>query len=265
MISSLLGWLSDPTHWSGPEGIPTRIVEHLAYTALTVLLAALIAIPLGLWIGHTGKGKVAVVNLLNGARSIPTLGLLFLAIILLGPRLQGDAAFLVPVVLVLVVLAIPPILASTYSGVEQVDPAARDAAKGMGMTGAQVLRQVEVPCAMPLIMSGLRSATMQVIATATIAATVSIGGLGRYLIDGQAARDYAQMAGGGILVALLALAVDLVLTLVQRLVVSRGLTGATTSRRDRAGRGGIRPSDPSEGTTSVATSTTTDRTTAPAA
>ncbi|WP_289032866.1 ABC transporter permease, partial [uncultured Arsenicicoccus sp.] len=154
----------------------------------------------------------------------------------------------------------PPILAGTYSGVEQVDPAA----KGMGMTGAQVLRQVEVPCAMPLIMSGLRSATMQVIATATIAATVSIGGLGRYLIDGQAARDYAQMAGGGILVALLALAVDLLLTLVQRLVVSRGLTGATTSRRERARRGGIQSSDPTS-THGAGSTTTPDRTPASAA
>ncbi|WP_409484452.1 ABC transporter permease [Arsenicicoccus dermatophilus] len=231
MISSLLHWLSDPASWSGPEGIPTRVVEHLACTALTVTLAALIAVPAGLWVGHTGRGKRVVVNLLNGARSIPTLGLLFLAILLLGPHLSGDAAFLVPVVLVLVVLAVPPILAGTVSGVEQVDPAARDAAKGMGMTGLQVLRQVEIPCAMPLLVSGLRSATMQVIATATVAATVSIGGLGRYLIDGQAAHDYARMAGGGVLVAVLALVVDLLLGLVQRLVVSRGLTGGTGPRR----------------------------------
>ncbi|AKT50558.1 ABC transporter permease [Arsenicicoccus sp. oral taxon 190] len=262
MIASLLQWLSDPASWSGPAGIPTRLLEHLLYTAVTVLLAAVIAIPVGFWIGHTGKGRIVVVNLLNGARSIPTLGLLFLAIILLGPRLHGDAAFLVPVVLVLVVLAIPPVLAGAYSGIEQVDPAARDAARGMGMTGSQVLRQVEIPCAMPLVMSGLRSATMQVIATATIAATVSIGGLGRYLIDGQAARDYAQMAGGGILVAALALLVDLLLAAAQRLVVSPGLSGAA-GRPGRRSRRGIRTTDPTAPEPDE--SSTPDRTTAPAA
>ena len=133
------------------------------------------------------------------------------------------------------VLAIPPILAGAYAGVEQVDAAARDAARGMGMRGGEVLRKVEIPCAMPLIASGLRSATLQVVATATLAATVGLGGLGRFLIDGLSVRDYGQMAGGAILVAALALLVDLVAATLQRVVVSPGLTGKT-GRRDNAVR-----------------------------
>ncbi len=225
-------WLTSPASWAGPDGIGARLLEHLGYSAVTLLIAALIGIPLGLYVGHTGKGRVLVVNLVNGMRSVPTLGLLFAAILLLGPRLPGDWAFLAPAIGVLVVLAVPPIVAGAYAGVDEVDPAARDAARGMGMTGAQVLAQVEVPGAMPLLFSGIRSAALQVIATATIAATVSIGGLGRFLIDGQALRNFAMMGGGAILVGLLALAVDGVFALAQRLIVSPGLlaSGARTQR-----------------------------------
>ena len=164
-----------------------------------------------------------MVQLVNAMRAMPTLGLLFVAILLLGPYLRGESAFLVPSIGVLVLLAVPPILAGTYTGVDEVDPAARDAARGMGMTGVQVLWRVELPNALPLLFGGLRSSAMQVIATATLAATVSVGGLGRYLIDGQAFRDFAMMGGGAILVALLALAVDLVFVLAQRLLISPGL------------------------------------------
>jgi osmoprotectant transport system permease protein len=131
----------------------------------------------------------------------------------------------IPSVIVLVLLAVPPILSGTYSGIQGVDPAARDAANGMGMRGSEVLRKVEIPCSLPLMLSGIRSATLQVIATATIAASISLGGLGRYLIDGLSVSDYAEMASGAILVALLALVMDGVLALVQRTAVSPGLTG----------------------------------------
>ena len=225
MIGRIFAWLADGAHWQGSDGILTRLIEHLLYSLTAVVIAALIAIPLGLFIGHTGRGRFLVVNLTGAARAIPSLGLLFLAVLWLGPKFSGDIAFLAPAGLVLVVLAIPPILSGAYAGVEGVDPQARDAAKGMGMRGTEVLRQVEVPCALPLIMSGIRSATLQVIATATIAAVVGLGGLGRFLIDGLAVRDTPQTASGAVLVALLALAVDLVLALVQRSVVSRGLTG----------------------------------------
>jgi osmoprotectant transport system permease protein len=231
VMNDILTWLTDSAHWSGDDGIPQRLLEHLAYSAAAVLIAAAIAIPLGLFIGHTGRGRFAVVTAAGAARAIPSLGLLFIAVLILGPRLTGDAAFLVPCVIVLVVLAIPPILAGAYSGVEEVDPATRDAAKGMGMRGMEVLTQVELPCALPLIFSGLRSGTLQVVATATIAATAGLGGLGRFLIDGLAVRDFAQMAGGAVLVALLALVVDLGFAIVQRYAVSPGLTGRTRVRR----------------------------------
>lgn len=227
MIALVGQWLTDPANWSGDRGIWAQLLAHLQYSLIALLLAALVAIPLGLWIGHTGKGRIVVVNLAGGFRAIPSLGVLFIAVLLLLPRLSGEAAFTVPSILVLFILAIPPILSGTYSGVEQVDPAARDAARGMGMTGVQVLRRVEIPCALPLIFSGLRSGMLQIIATATIAAVVGLGGLGRFLIDGQATQDYAEMAGGALLVAALALSVDFVLGLVQRLVVSRGLTTST--------------------------------------
>ncbi len=225
MINRILSWLADGAHWQGEDGILRRVSEHMEYSLAAVLIAALIAIPLGLYIGHTGRARFLVVNAVGAARAVPSLGLLFLAVLWLGPRLSGDIAFLAPTGLVLVVLAMPPILAGAYAGVEAVEPAVRDAAKGMGMRGPEVLRHVELPCAMPLIVSGIRSAMLQVIATSTIAAVVGLGGLGRLLIDGLAVRDTPQTASGAVLVATLALIVDMVLSLVQRSVVSRGLTG----------------------------------------
>lgn len=216
-------WLTSGGSWAGTDGIWHRLVQHLEYSGSSLLIAAVIAIPVGLWIGHTGRGRVLVVGLANGVRSIPTLGLLFIVLLLLAPHITSGDAFLIPSIAVLVVLAIPPLLAGAYAGVEQVDPAARDAARGMGLTPWQVLWQIEVPCAMPLMFGGIRSAALQVVATATIAATVSVGGLGRFLIDGLAYRDYSMMAGGALLVGLLAIAVDAVLAGVQRLVVSPGL------------------------------------------
>jgi osmoprotectant transport system permease protein len=143
----------------------------------------------------------------------------------LGPKIASSLAYVIPSVIVLVLLAVPPILSGTYAGIQGVDPAARDAAQGMGMRGGEVLRKVELPCALPLLLSGIRGATLQVIATATIAASISLGGLGRYVIDGLSVSDYAEMASGAILVALLAMAMDGILALVQRIVVSPGLTG----------------------------------------
>lgn len=225
MIDSVLSWLTDPANWSGPTGIWAQMVTHLRYSVTALLLAALVAVPLGLYVGHTGRGRVVAVNLVGAFRAIPSLGVLFIAVLLLLPRLSGEAAFEWPSLIVLVLLAIPPLLSGVYAGIEQVDPAARDAARGMGMTGWQVLTRVEVPCALPLVMSGVRSAMLQIIATATIAAVVGLGGLGRFLIDGQASRRYDEMAGGALAVAALALAVDGVLALVQRAVVSPGLSG----------------------------------------
>jgi osmoprotectant transport system permease protein len=232
VIPSLWSWLTDPANWSGESGIPSRLLQHLEYTVVVVVLAALIAIPLGLWVGHTGRARW-VVSLANSVRAVPTLGLLFAVVLWLGPKISGSLAFYIPSILVLVLLAIPPLLAGTYAGIEAVDPAARDAAKGVGMSGGQVLRQVEFPNALPLMFSGVRSAVLQVVATATIAAYVGLGGLGRYLIDGIALGDYPRTAGGAVLVALLAVAVDGVLGLVRRRVVSPGLGGGGSRNGNR--------------------------------
>lgn len=223
-MNAALSWLFDSANWSGPDGIPHRVSEHLLYVGITLAITAVIALPLGAWIGHTGKARW-LVTAANSFRAIPTLGLLFAVSMLISPLIKSSLAFVIPSIVVLVLLAIPPMLSGIYAGIESVDPATRDAAKGMGMTGRQVLWQVEIPGAMPLILSGFRSATLQVIATATIAASVSLGGLGRYLIDGLAAREYGTMAGGAIVVALLALLVDGVLALVQKFAVSPGISG----------------------------------------
>jgi len=237
MIGSILEWLTSGDTWSGPDGLGARILEHLWYSVLSVAIALVIAVPLGLWVGHTGRAKW-LVSLANSVRAVPTIGLLFAVALWIGPKFQSDLAFLVPSIIVLVILAIPPILSGVYAGVEAVDPAARDAARGMGMRGSQVVAQVEIPNALPLILSGVRSAFLQVIATATVAAYVSIGGLGRYVFDGLALRDYVSTAGGAVVVSLLALLVDGILALVQRSVVSPGLTGG---RGGRARRGRTDP------------------------
>jgi osmoprotectant transport system permease protein len=249
MIADIIGWLTDPAN---REDIVQRLLEHIEYVLLATGIATVVAVPAGMWVGHTGRGKFAVVNISGFARAIPTLGLLFFIVLWLGPNLTGDLAFLLPSLIVLVVLAIPPILAGTYAGIDEVDPAARDAARGMGMRGWQVLFKVEVPCALPLIFSGVRSALLQVVATATIAATVGLGGLGRFLIDGLAVRDYAQMASGAVLVAALALAIDLVASIAQRLAVSRGITGRFRTRR---GRPEVRSTTESVTTTTVTVGT----------
>lgn len=244
-------WFNDPQNWWGPSGLVTRIREHLVYSAVIVVIAILIALPLGLLIGHTGRGVFLLVGVANGLRAVPTLGLLILLSTWLTPKIhsnatipgivhRGDLGYFVPTVIVLVLLALPPILTNTYAGVQNVDPAVRDAARGMGMTGAQIIRKVELPNAMPLIMSGIRSATLQVIATVTVAAYLFLGGLGRYIMDGLSdLRDsqvgYPAMVAAGITVAVLAVLVDGVLALAQRLVVSPGVSGRFSSRRARPG------------------------------
>lgn len=234
-FASVWGWFTDPVNWQGTDGVPNRMLEHLVFTAITLLIALAVAVPLGAWVGHTGRMRWLVTGA-NAARAVPTLGLLFAVSMFVGPLIKSELAFVIPSIAVLVLLAIPPLLSGTYAGIDSVDPAARDAARGMGMTGWQVLTKVEAPCALPLFLSGLRSATLQVIATATIAASVSLGGLGRYLIDGLASRLYVVMVCGSILVALLALVVDGLLALLEKNAVSPGISGRAT----RVARSGSR-------------------------
>jgi osmoprotectant transport system permease protein len=234
MTGNVLVWLNDPQNWTGTRftpGIGGQVLAHLKYTAIALLIAGVIGFPLGLVLGHTGRAGW-LVSVANGLRSLPSVGLLILLYVMVSPliRGRGDAPYLVPTEIVLVLLALPAILANTYAGVRNVSPAVRDAARGMGMTDRQVLLRVELPNALPLVFSGVRSAALQVIATATIAAYVGLGGLGRYVYDGLAAHRYGEMAGGAVLVAALALLVDLVLALVQRYTVSRGVSGRFSRR-----------------------------------
>jgi osmoprotectant transport system permease protein len=208
-MGETVSWLTDSANWSGPDGIPTRLLEHIWYSVLGVVIAAIIALPIGLLIGHTGRGSLFAATLSNFARALPTLGLVVIVF-----RLAPLSVW--PVIVALVVIAIPPILLNTDVGIRSIDPTVRDAARGMGMTGRQALWRVEVPLAMPLILAGFRSATGQVVATATIAAFVGLGGLGRYIIDGLAARDIGEISGGAVVVAVLALCVEGGYALLQR-------------------------------------------------
>ena len=227
MIHDIASWLSDSAHWSGPDGIPARLAEHLEYSLIALLIAALIALPLGTLIGHTGRGSFVVVAIANSFRALPTVGLLVFFYILISPHIHGtgNASYFIPSEIVLILLAIPSMLTNAYAGIDAVDPAVRDAARGMGMRGGQVLWRVEIPNALPLIFSGVRSSFLQVIATTIVTAYVGLGGLGRYLIDGLAQQDYPQMASGAVLVAALALLIDLLLAVAQHYLVSRGITG----------------------------------------
>lgn len=233
-LSKLGDWFADPAHWTGSGGVPTRLLEHLQYSGLALLIGVVIAVPIGAVIGHTGRGGFLVVGVANGLRSLPELGVLVLLATIVGVGLSA-------VTIALVLLAVPPLLAGTYAGVRNVDPSVVDAARGMGMTERQILLKVELPNALPLLIGGLRNAALQVIATAAIAAFVSLGGFGRYLFDGLGVRDFTQMAAGAVLVAALALLVEAILAGVQRLVVSPGLRSTTSSRR---GTTVVTPSEP---------------------
>ncbi|WP_430592744.1 ABC transporter permease [Humidisolicoccus flavus] len=216
-------WIFASEHWAGPDGIPTRVGEHLWLTFLTVIIAAVIAIPLGLLIGHTGKGRDIAVAVTGSLRALPTLGLLTL-LALVAIAFGFSSTNLAAGITALVVLAVPPILAGAYGGVEAIDRNVVDAAKAMGMSPWQVLFRVELPLALPLLIAGIRSAILQTIATATVAAYLVAGpGLGRYVLDALPLRDYPKMLAGSIIIVLLALILEGIFTLIQRAVVPAGL------------------------------------------
>ncbi|WP_155060583.1 ABC transporter permease [Streptomyces blattellae] len=209
LFKDLGSWLVSGEQWQGTDGIAHRLAEHLQYSLLSTLIAAAIGLPLGLLIGHTGKGAFVAINLASFGRALPTVGLVVLVFLASGLSMT-------PVYVALVALAVPAIVTNTYAGMTAVDPDVKDAARGQGMRGHQVLFQVELPLALPLIMTGLRLALIQVVATATIAAYVSFGGLGRYVFDGLAQRDLVQVMGGAVLVAVVAIGLDLALSGLQR-------------------------------------------------
>jgi osmoprotectant transport system permease protein len=212
VLGDAVVWLNDPLNWQGPIGVPHLTFEHLYISGAAVLIAAVIALPLALALGHTGRGGGFTVVVSNVSRAIPTLALL--TIFAATPIGFGNRA----TIIALAVFAIPPLLTNTYVGVREVDRDVVEAARGMGLSGTSVLLRVELPLAVPLIAAGFRTAAVQVVATATLAALVGGGGLGRVLTDGFGQQDQPQILAGGILVALLALVTEGVLALVQRSV-----------------------------------------------
>lgn len=216
VLVQMYEWLTFGPNWVGPEGIPVRIVEHLGYTGLAILIAAMIAVPIGLFVGHTGRGRVLIISGIGILRALPTLGILVLFVLLAGLGLM-------PPIWALVLLAVPPILAGVYSGIASVNPAVVDAARSMGMTELQVLFRVELPNGLQVILGGFRAAVLQVVATAAVVAFINLGGLGVFLIEGTQLRDNGRLFGGAVVIAVVAIAVDGCMALLQRFAVSPGL------------------------------------------
>jgi osmoprotectant transport system permease protein len=222
-VNEVVAWLADPATWQGETGIPFRLLEHVGISAASVLTATLIALPLGLWIGHTGRGATAAINIANIGRAVPSYAVIVMILpisLAVSPEFGLD---LVPTFVAMVLLAIPPILVNAYAGLQSVDRDLIEAGRGMGFTEAQVLRGLELPLASPVLIGGFRTATLNVIATATIGAVVGFGGLGRYILDGRAigVAGLGQLIGGAVLVSALAIGVDLVLALLQRWAARR--------------------------------------------
>ncbi len=209
-----LGWLVDPLNWSGPGGIPVRMAEHVLISAAAVLLAAVIALPAGVLIGHTRRGSGLVGAIAGAARAVPTLGLLTLFGLGLGIGLSAP-------LLALVILAVPSLLAGAYAGTEAISPVITDSARAVGMSPTQVVLQVELPLAAPVLIGGIRAATLQVVATATLAAYTSDVGLGRYLFSGLKSRHYDEMLAAALLVTALALLLEILLAAAQKTASAR--------------------------------------------
>lgn len=226
-LGQVVGWFTDPVNWSGKDGVPVRLGEHLVLSVIPVLLAVAVALPVGLYVGHTGRGSRLAVNIANVGRAVPTLAILIIAFMLLSRPLvdlglRGEASEAAAIV-AMFFLALPPIVTNTYVGLAEVDRDLLEAARGMGMTGGQVLLRVELPVALPVVLAGIRTAAVQVVATATLGAVVATGGFGRYLIDGIAQLKYEEMFAGAVLVAALSILTELGFAWLERRTLSPGL------------------------------------------
>jgi osmoprotectant transport system permease protein len=218
LFTDALAWLFSPERLQGQYALPVLLGQHVFYALLSVFVAAVIAIPVGWFIGHTGHGRELAVAISGAARAIPAFGLMLLLVLLLGFVRTLEAA-----VVSFVLLAIPPLLAGAYTGLQAIDRGVIDAARGVGMTGWQVFWKVEAPLGLPLLVGGMRSALLQVIATVTIAAYINLGGLGWPIIQGIPLRRFDQVLAGAVLVVLLALVVDLLMAAAQCAAVPKGL------------------------------------------
>jgi osmoprotectant transport system permease protein len=225
-LDQVWSFLTDGSHWQGRDGIPHLLLQHLQLTVVSAVVAAAIALPIGIGLGHLRKAGVLAINVANIGRALPALALLILGVQYFGIGTPGGILALVhslPAFIAMVALAVPPMVANSYVGVSEVDEEVREAARGMGMNGRQVLWRVELPMALPLIMAGVRTAVVAIVATATLAAYVNGGGLGTLISVGFAVQNNAQVFVGGLLVALLAIAFEIALAVLQRALVSRGL------------------------------------------
>jgi osmoprotectant transport system permease protein len=222
---SLLGevarWFADPEHWQGPHGIPVRILEHLELSVLAVAVALVIAAPIALYLGHTGRGGFIAINVANIGRALPSLALLALGLVIAIALGLGLGFW--PTMFALVPLAIPPIMTNVYVAVREVDRDIVDAARGMGFSEGEIVREIEIPLGLPLMLAGIRTAAVNVVATATLGALVAGGALGRFIVDGLALREFDQLVAGAILVAILAIVTELTFTALERASRSPGM------------------------------------------
>ncbi len=225
-FGDVFDFLTSSDQWHGNESIPRLAGQHLQLTVVSVLVAAVVALPIGILLGHVRTGGTIAVNVANIGRALPAFALLILAVQWVG---IGDPTGVltpvqsVPAFIAMFALAAPPMLANAYVGMANVDDEIRESARGMGMNGRQMIWHIELPNAIPLVMAGVRTATVAVVATATLAALVDSGGFGRYIIDGFAVRDDPKVFAGGLLVALLAIALEFLLALLQRAITSPGI------------------------------------------
>jgi osmoprotectant transport system permease protein len=224
LLGDVIRWFADPAHYQGSDAVQARLFEHLSVSGLAVIAGLVIALPIGLYLGHTGRFGFIAVNVANVGRAIPSLAAIALAIPVAGTLLgvQNGLGFW-PTFLALIPLAIPPILTNAYVGVRGVDHDVIEAARGMGLTEAGILRRVELPLALPVILAGIRTAAVNVVATATLGALVAFGGLGRFIVDGLALQEYDRLFAGALLVALLAIAVEVAFGTFERAALSPGI------------------------------------------
>lgn len=231
-LGELAAWFADPATWSGRDGIPNRLWEHLWISASSLVASISIGLPLGLFIGHTGRWAGLVVAVSNIGRAVPSLGFMGIAFILLLPLGLGVGP--IPVLIALVALGLPPIVVNTWAGLRGVDAELLEAARGMGMREREVLRRVEVPIALPVILAGVRISAVQIVATATLATVFGAGTLGQPILIGFAVNDQARIFGAALIVALLAIATEVAFGTIERTATSPGLRGRLHAQREPA-------------------------------
>ena len=220
-LAALARWLTDPANWQGSHGVPVRVLEHIELSGVSVIAALVIAMPIALYLGHTRRGGFVAINVANIGRALPSLALLAFGLVIAISLGLGLGFW--PTVFALVPLAIPPIVTNSYVAIREVDRDIVEAARGMGLSEGQILRSIEIPLGLPLMLAGIRTAAVNVVATATLGALVAGGALGRFIVDGLALQEYDQLMAGALLVALLAIATEVSFAALERATVAPGM------------------------------------------